>query len=142
MLPNGSSWPSAASWTKVRFYPDGFIDTTVFGGLKAYCLRGDRLVGELDLKPRVDAGTISDETLQSRKATGEKRETVLSTASSQGDSAPFFRCPWKSHPGERPPNQYDPKCKARFTDLVTVSSPPPDLPPLMRKLTVIEGGKR
>jgi hypothetical protein len=23
-----------------------------------------------------------------------------------------FDCPWKTHPGERPPNQYDPKCKA------------------------------
>jgi hypothetical protein len=50
-------------------------------------------------------------------------------------------CPWKSHPGARPPNQYDPKCKARFTDLEATSRPPPDLPPMMRKLTVIQGGK-
>ncbi len=53
-----------------------------------------------------------------------------------------FDCPWQSHPGERPPNQYDPKCKARFTDLEALGSPPPDLPPMMRKLTVIQGGKR
>jgi hypothetical protein len=52
-----------------------------------------------------------------------------------------FDCPWKSQPGERPPNQYDPKCKARFTDLTATSSPPPDLPPIMRKRTVIQGGK-
>ena len=53
-----------------------------------------------------------------------------------------FDCPWKSHPGKRPPDQFDPKCKARFADLETISSPPPDVPPLMRKLTVILGGKR
>ena len=52
-----------------------------------------------------------------------------------------FDCPRKSQPGERPPNQYNPKCKARFTDLTVTSSPPPDLPPMMRKLTVIQGGR-
>ena len=52
-----------------------------------------------------------------------------------------FDCPWKTHPGKQPPNQYDPKCKARFTDLEVTSSPPPDLPPMMRKLTVNQGGK-
>ncbi len=53
-----------------------------------------------------------------------------------------FDRPWKSLPWERPPNQYDPKCKARFTDLEGTSSPPSDLPPMMRKLTVIQGGRR
>jgi hypothetical protein len=52
-----------------------------------------------------------------------------------------FDCARKSQPGERPSNQYNPKCKARFTDLEAISPPPPDLPPLMRKLTVIQGGK-
>jgi hypothetical protein len=50
-------------------------------------------------------------------------------------------CPWKSKPGERPPDQYDPKCKAPFTDLDATSRPPPDLPPTMRRLAVIQGGK-
>jgi hypothetical protein len=52
-----------------------------------------------------------------------------------------FDCPRKSHPWEQPPNECDPKCKARFTDLEATSRPPPDLPPAMRKLTVILGGK-
>jgi hypothetical protein len=51
-------------------------------------------------------------------------------------------CPRKTVPWERPPGQYDLSCKARFTDLKAMSRPPPDLPPLMRKLTVIQGGKR
>jgi hypothetical protein len=50
-------------------------------------------------------------------------------------------CPRKSLPWERPPNQYNPNCKARFTDLDAVNCPPPDLPPMMRRLTIIEGGK-
>jgi hypothetical protein len=50
-------------------------------------------------------------------------------------------CPRKSLPWERPPDQYDPRCKARFTDLEATSRPPPDLPPMMRKLTVVQGGK-
>ena len=50
-------------------------------------------------------------------------------------------CPMKSLPWERPPGQYDPKCKARFTDLEATSRPPPDIPPMMRKLMVILGGK-
>jgi hypothetical protein len=53
-----------------------------------------------------------------------------------------FDCTMRSQPGEQPPNQYDPKCKARFTDLEATSHPPPDLPPGMRQLTVIQGGKR
>jgi hypothetical protein len=28
-----------------------------------------------------------------------------------------LECPRKSLPWERPPDQYDPNCKARFTDL-------------------------
>jgi hypothetical protein len=53
-----------------------------------------------------------------------------------------FDCPWKALPGERPSNQYDPKCKARFTDLERTSAPPPDIPPMMRRLTVIQGSKQ
>jgi hypothetical protein len=51
-------------------------------------------------------------------------------------------CPQKSLPWERPSGQYDARCKARFTDLEVTSRPPPDLPPIMRKLTVIQGGRR
>jgi hypothetical protein len=50
-------------------------------------------------------------------------------------------CPRKSLPWERPTDQYDLKCKARFKDLEAISRPPPDLPPMMRKLTVLQGGK-
>ncbi len=50
-------------------------------------------------------------------------------------------CPRKSLPWERPPGQYDPRCKARFTDLEATSRPPPGLPPMMQKLMVIQGGK-
>jgi hypothetical protein len=52
-----------------------------------------------------------------------------------------FDCPRKGLPWERPPNQFDPNCKARFTDLETTNHPPPDLPPRMRKLTIIQGGR-
>jgi hypothetical protein len=34
-----------------------------------------------------------------------------------------FDCPGRTPPGERPRDQYDPKCKARFTDLDRVSPP-------------------
>ncbi len=51
-------------------------------------------------------------------------------------------CPRRPLPWEWPPNQSDPGCKARFTDLEEASRPPPDLPPMMRKLTVIQGGRR
>jgi hypothetical protein len=51
-------------------------------------------------------------------------------------------CRRKSLPGERSPDQYDHKCKARFTDLEATSRPPPDLPPMLRKLMLIQGGKR
>jgi hypothetical protein len=50
-------------------------------------------------------------------------------------------CPRKCLPWDRTPNQYDPKCKARFTDLEATSRPPSDLPPMIRKLTVIRGGR-
>jgi hypothetical protein len=53
-----------------------------------------------------------------------------------------FDCPRKSLPWERSPNQYDPACKARFTDPEAISRPPPDLPPGMRKLAVIQGGRK
>jgi hypothetical protein len=50
-------------------------------------------------------------------------------------------CPMETLPWERPPNRHDPKCKARFADLDAISRPPPDIPPTMRKLTLIMGGK-
>jgi hypothetical protein len=50
-------------------------------------------------------------------------------------------CPRKPLPWERYADQDDSKCKARFTDLEATSHPPPDIPPMMRKLTVIQGGK-
>jgi hypothetical protein len=53
-----------------------------------------------------------------------------------------FDCPRKSLPWEQPPNEFNPRCKTRFTDLDAPNHPPPDLPPLMRKLKVIEGGRR
>jgi hypothetical protein len=50
-------------------------------------------------------------------------------------------CPRRLLPWERPPTQDDPRCKARFTDLEATRHPPPDLPPMMRKFTVVQGGK-
>jgi hypothetical protein len=50
-------------------------------------------------------------------------------------------CPRKTLPWEWTPNQFDLKCEARFTDLEATSAPPPDLPPAMRRLMVIQGGK-
>jgi len=52
-----------------------------------------------------------------------------------------FNCPRKSLHSERPPNRNDPKCKARFTDLEVASRPPPEFPPVVRKLTTIQGVK-
>jgi hypothetical protein len=52
-----------------------------------------------------------------------------------------FDCPRKFLPWERSPSQYDPRCKARLTDFHATSRPPPDLPPMLRRLTVIQGGK-
>jgi len=51
-----------------------------------------------------------------------------------------FDCSRKSLPWERPSDQYDPRCKARFIDL-DAPSRPPDLPSMMRKLRVILGEK-
>ena len=59
-----------------------------------------------------------------------------------GVSTGSLDCPRKSLPWERPPNQYDPKCEVRFSELEATSLPPPDLPPMLRKLTVILGGTR
>jgi hypothetical protein len=53
-----------------------------------------------------------------------------------------FDCPWHIPPGKRPPDQYDPKCKARFLDLDRVSPPPPDEPPSLRRLKIIRGDGR
>ena len=51
-----------------------------------------------------------------------------------------FDCPWRSKPGQRARGKYNVKCKARFID---VGGPlPPDVPPDLRPLTVIEGGKK
>jgi hypothetical protein len=48
-------------------------------------------------------------------------------------------CPRKIPPWERSPNQYDPECKARFTDLEATSRPPRNIPPMLRKLMGIQG---
>jgi hypothetical protein len=50
-------------------------------------------------------------------------------------------CPRRTNPGARPPDQYDTQCRAQFTDLEALSPPPPDLPPSMRGLRVIRGGR-
>ncbi len=49
-------------------------------------------------------------------------------------------CPWRPEQGRRSPGKYQPKCHACFVDLM-FSRPPPDLPPPMRRLRVISGGK-
>ncbi len=50
-----------------------------------------------------------------------------------------FDCPWRPKPGGRDRGKYHPRCKARFID---VGGPvPPDMPPPMRVLKVIDGGK-
>ncbi len=49
-------------------------------------------------------------------------------------------CPWRPEQGRRSPGKYQPKCHACFVDLL-FSQPPPDLPPPMRRLRVISGGK-
>ncbi|EIJ6113792.1 hypothetical protein LJJ21_004755 [Salmonella enterica] len=52
-----------------------------------------------------------------------------------------FDCPWRRDGKfRRPPGKYDPKCGARFPDLEGYPRPP-DLPPGMGALRVIEGGK-
>jgi hypothetical protein len=49
-------------------------------------------------------------------------------------------CPWRRHPGQRRAGKYDVKCHAAFEDLI-FTRPPPDLPPAMRRLRVVRGGK-
>jgi hypothetical protein len=49
-------------------------------------------------------------------------------------------CPWRREKGRRPPGKYDPKCGARLVDLEGPPRPP-DLPPPMKRLQVIRGGK-
>lgn len=50
-----------------------------------------------------------------------------------------YGCPWRD-PYKRPPRKYQPRCGARFTDLYNAPTPP-DLPPAMFKLRVINGGR-
>lgn len=51
-----------------------------------------------------------------------------------------FDCPWQEGPHRRVGNQYVPKCRARFVDL-TGPRRPPDLPPAMMGLRLIQGGR-
>lgn len=50
-------------------------------------------------------------------------------------------CPHREHPGRRRGNQYAPRCHAHFLDLETVPTPP-DLPPALMGLRLIQGGRR
>ena len=49
------------------------------------------------------------------------------------------RCPWDPYSGLHKPRKYGHRCGAYCPDLLR--SGPPDLPPAMGGLTVIEGGK-
>lgn len=49
------------------------------------------------------------------------------------------RCPWDPHNPARKPQKYGMRCGAYMPDLL--SGRPPDLPPAMTGLTLIEGGK-
>ncbi len=49
-------------------------------------------------------------------------------------------CPWRDVPRGRAKSQYVPKCKAHFVDLERPGRPP-DLPPGVMKLRVVQGGK-
>ncbi len=49
-------------------------------------------------------------------------------------------CPWRRRPGLRRAGKYEVKCHACYADLM-FSRPPPDLPPEMRPLRVVRGGK-
>lgn len=52
----------------------------------------------------------------------------------------FMRaCPWNPHSKHRKPQKYGMKCGAYLPDIGRTS--PPDLPPSMTGLTLIEGGK-
>ncbi len=48
-------------------------------------------------------------------------------------------CPWNPYDPSRKPQKYGMKCGAFLPDLI--SGRPPDLPPAMTGLTLIEGGK-
>lgn len=50
-------------------------------------------------------------------------------------------CPHQGRPGMRRGNKYVPRCHAHFPDLERVSTPP-DLPPGLMGLRVIQGGRR
>jgi hypothetical protein len=50
-------------------------------------------------------------------------------------------CPWRTLPWERPPGKYEAKCGAHFVDLTRFPPPPSDIPPAMRQLRLIVGGK-
>ncbi|RYF19651.1 MAG: hypothetical protein EOO77_09665 [Oxalobacteraceae bacterium] len=50
-------------------------------------------------------------------------------------------CPHREHPGRRRANQYVPRCHAHFPDFQAVPTPP-DLPPALSGLKLIQGGKR
>ncbi len=52
-----------------------------------------------------------------------------------------FDCPWLDERHPRSKSQYVPKCKAHFPDLEAPSPQPPDIPPGLMKLRVVQGGK-
>lgn len=58
-----------------------------------------------------------------------------------GDLMNLFvrRCPWNPHSALRKPQKYGHKCGAYCPDIGRTS--PPDLPPSLTGLTLIEGGK-
>lgn len=58
-----------------------------------------------------------------------------------GETLKIFmrRCPWDPHGRARKPQKYGMRCGAYLPDLN--SGRPPDLPPAMMGLAVIEGGK-
>ncbi len=49
-------------------------------------------------------------------------------------------CPWWDVPRASAKSSYVPKCKAHFVDLARPGRPP-DLPPGLMKLRVVQGGK-
>lgn len=53
-------------------------------------------------------------------------------------------CPYQRgprRPGDREPGQYVPRCHAFFPDLDQPVQPPPDLPPALMRLRLVQGGK-
>jgi hypothetical protein len=50
-------------------------------------------------------------------------------------------CPWRRRLNLRRAGKYDVKCHACYVDLM-FTQPSPDLPPAMRKLRVLPGGKQ